>query len=149
MKALSALIVLVLSGCMAVLGYNPTEAELEAIRRGEDPRANEGKAGPAPDGKPAEEKPALPAEQTPGPATATVLRWLDASTLSIEAEGRRQTVLIQGDNFATTEAAARALDARMNAHTYGSSVRLAYPVKDAAGKPVYRDAQGNLLAVIE
>jgi hypothetical protein len=134
-----------------VLGYNPTEAELEAIRRGEDPRADEGK--PAPEGRPAKkraaEAPALPAEQSVGPATAMVLRWLDVSTLSIEADGKRQTVLIQGVNFATAEAATRALDARMNAHTYGSSVRLIYPLKDAAGNAIYRDAQGNLLARVE
>ena len=30
-----------LSGCIAVLGYEPTPAELEAIKRGEDPRAGE------------------------------------------------------------------------------------------------------------
>jgi hypothetical protein len=34
-------LLLLMTGCMAVLGYEPTPSELEAIRRGEDPRANE------------------------------------------------------------------------------------------------------------
>lgn len=145
---------LALSGCMAVLGYMPTDAELEAIRRGEDPRANEDKPADtqAPTHKPMPtHKPdtiEIPVDQAPGPVEGTVLRWIDCYTLVIEAEGRRQTVLLQGPKLATHEAEAHALDGRMNDHTFGTIVRLGYPLRDKQDKPIYRDARGNLLAKI-
>lgn len=139
-----------IGGCMAVIGYEPTEAELEAIRRGEDPRANEGKEPKPADNQPAPNQPRQPdaVEQTEGPAEGIVLRWVDASTLVIEAEARSQVVRIPNERFETREAESRALNDRMNQWTYGTSVRLTYPVKDKEGKPVYRDGEGNLLAEI-
>ena len=135
---------------MAVLGYNPTEEELAAIRRGEDPRAGEAsrKAGARPEKAPAEAETA-PEKQAAGPAHALVLRWFEAGRVSVEVEGRRLTVLIQKDEFASEAEAARALDLRMTTYTYGTRVKLTYPVRDAQGNTVFRDAQGNLLAIIE
>lgn len=149
------LVLPLLGGCMAVIGYDPTDEELEAIRRGEDPRANEGKQPAAnavegnrqgQGGQP--ERPKAEAEQPPGPSQGTVLRWMDASTVVIEAENRREVVKIQGDNFASYADESRALDERMNTFTYGSLIRLTYPQTGSEGKPVYRDAEGNLLARI-
>lgn len=142
-----------IGGCMAVIGYEPTEEELEAIRRGEDPRANEGKEPKPASNQPAPNQPRQPdspdaADQTEGPAEGVVLRWVDASTVVIEAEARSQVVRIPNERFETREAEARVFNDRMNQWTYGTSVRLTYPVKGKDGKPVYRDAEGNLLAEI-
>lgn len=148
--AMAAFLLPLLGGCMAVIGYEPTEAELEAIRRGEDPRANEGKEPKPENNQPANNsrQPEVPQDQKQGPDQGTVLRWVDARTVVIEAEERSQVVLIQGDKFETVEAESRAFNDRMNQWTYGTAIRLTYPVKDKAGKPVYRDAEGNLLAEI-
>ncbi len=149
------LVLPLLGGCMAIIGYDPTDEELDAIRRGEDPRAHENNQ-PADNsvqgnrqgqgGQP--DRPKAEAEQLPGPGEGTVLRWMDASTLVIEAESRREVVKIQGDEFATTSEESRALNDRMNTYTYGTLVRLTYPQTGSEGKPVYRDAEGNLLARI-
>jgi hypothetical protein len=145
---------------MAVLGYEPTPAELEMIRRGEDPRAGEDerraeaaerreKEGAAGESREKGE-PAYVEGAEPGPAEGTILRWLDSATVVIEANERRETVALagqttkpdSGDEYA-------ALDERMNRWTFGTPVRLAYPVKDKQGRPIYRDERGNLLATIE
>lgn len=143
MRVLLLLLMLLSSGCMAVIGYIPTDEELAAIRRGEDPRAGE---RPAPA---AVAEPETPPPQPAGPETALVLRWVEADKLIVEAQGRRQTVLIQGDNFASEAARERALNERMNRHTYGAGIRLVFPLRDAAGATIFRDSQGNLLARIE
>lgn len=147
-------LIMVLSGCLAVLGYEPTPAELEAIKRGEDPRANESRSSETGASQPqdpadAVEQPAS-AEQSPGPLRGTVLRWIDSATVVVEAEGAREVVALAGE--ATRESAFEeqtALDDRMNRWTYGSAVTLTYPVKDARGETVYRDSEGRLLAHIE
>ena len=143
-------LILVLGGCMAVLGYEPTPAELEAIKRGEDPRANEGEdertageSGVAEDGEtggPREERSVVEPDQDGGPSQGTVLRWMDAETLVIEADSKREVVLVANTS--------NDLDALMDKYTYGTTVRLSYPNKDARGEVVYRDAQGRLLANI-
>ncbi len=142
-----------LAGCMAVLGYNPTPEELEAIKRGEDPRARERqpvKDGARADGgKGVEKPPEAPRDQQPGPATATVLRWTSSATLTVEAEGRLMVVALPGVETPADFAAAER--ARMNAEDafpYGTAIRLSYPVKDRAGKTIYRDADDRLLAEI-
>lgn len=150
-------LIFALTGCMAVLGYEPTPAELEAIRRGEDPRANEGDSrettGNA--GQPANEagepeEPAYSPEQTPGPEQATILRWLDSATVVVEADGAREVVALFGESVRESAFDEQvALDDRMNKWTYGSYVRLSYPVKNDEGDTIYRDAEGRLLAVIE
>lgn len=146
--ALPLLLVLsVLGGCMAVLGYEPTPSELEAIKRGEDPRANEGHgdertAGESVgnDSQPREDKAIFEPDHSDGPGRGTVLRWIDAETLVIEAGGRRETVnvLNRGND----------LEALMDAYTYGRDVELTYTTKDARGEVIYRDEQGRLLANI-
>lgn len=147
---IAALLLPLLGGCMAVIGYEPTDDELEAIRRGEDPRANEGSNPPA-NNAPANNQPRQPepeVEQTQGPAEGTVLRWVDASTVIIEAENRSHVVRIAGDKFETTEAESRAFNDRMNKWTYGTVVQLSYPLKDKQGNQLFRDSEGNLLAQI-
>ncbi|MBX3475696.1 MAG: hypothetical protein KF754_15100 [Planctomycetes bacterium] len=147
--ALLVCVVLLCGGCMAVLGYEPTDEELEAIRRGEDPRANEGKPGNEKPG-PADNRPRAPEpepDRQPGPDRGVVLRWVDASTVVIEADARSMVVRIPGE-FASIEAESRAFNDRMNKWTYGTEVRLVYPLRDAGGQPKYRDAEGNLLAEI-
>lgn len=145
---------------MAVLGYEPTPEELEAIRRGEDPRANEGKEpppsnAPAANGRPRRppDNRAVPDDATPaetGPASCVILRWLDSATVSVEAEGRREVVALAGlsaqEDAASEE---RALSDRMNRWTYGTAARLRYPLKDAKGQVVYRDTEGRLLAALD
>ncbi|MCB9895479.1 MAG: hypothetical protein H6839_13610 [Planctomycetes bacterium] len=151
-------LILLTSGCMAVLGYEPTPAELDAIRRGEDPRANEserkqGSAGESTDTGQTTESPRKSTYTTPtdepAPQEGTVLRWMDSATLVIEAGDRRETVLIQGasvsEDFGEEQ---RQLDERMNEWTYGTPVRLTYPVKDDKGEVIFRDEQGRLLATI-
>lgn len=147
-------LIFVLSGCMAVLGYEPTPAELEAIKRGEDPRANEGEnretTGNA--GQPGEEpeEPRYAREQEPGPADGTVLRWMDSATVVVEAGGAREVVAIVGESKRDSAFDEQvALDDRMNKWTYGSYVKLSYPVKNDEGGTIYRDAEGRLLALID
>jgi hypothetical protein len=144
------------SGCIAVLGYEPTPAELEMIRRGEDPRAGEEerreKRGNAGESRETTEnsEPEYSKEDAPGPAEGTILRWIDSATVIIEANGHRETVMIAGETpreDAFDEQAV--LDDRMNRWTYGTSVRLTYPVKDKDGQPIYRDSRGNLIATID
>jgi hypothetical protein len=144
------------SGCMTVLGYEPTPAELEAIRRGEDPRAGEderrekrGNAGES--GETVDKtEPESPKEGAPGPNEGTILRWIDSATVVIEANEQRETVLIAGEAPREDMSDEQAvLDDRMNRWTYGTSVRLSYPVKDKQGQPIYRDSRGNLIANID
>ncbi len=137
--------VFALTGCLAVLGYEPTPDEIEAIKRGEDPRANEDRrtAGES-ESEPATEQPVFTADQDePGPAAGTILRWVSAREVIIEADEKRERVARAdaepGDD----------LDALMNRYTYGTPVRLGYPVTDSEGGTVYRDGQGRLLATIE
>lgn len=148
-----------LAGCMGVIGYYPTEEELEAIKRGENPRAKanqparDGKAGDS--GKSARRdggnvEPTPPPEQTPGPVRGVVLRWVSAASVNIEAEGRLHVVVIPGVVVPQEYSAAER--ARMNAedeYPYGTAVILTYPRRDAAGKTVYRDNEDRLLAKIE
>ncbi|MCL4729267.1 MAG: hypothetical protein KJ044_02365 [Planctomycetes bacterium] len=145
--AMLALLLPLAGGCMAVLGYEPTPEELEAIRRGEDPRANESRAP-----KPANNAPAnSPEQQTPqdtAPSEGIILRWIDAVTVVIEAENLSHVVRIPNQRFATLEAEAAAFRERMDRYTYGTAVRLVYPVKDKLGRPVWRDEEGNLLAEV-
>ena len=150
-------LMLTTAGCMAVLGYEPTPAELEAIRRGEDPRANEGEQKQGNAGESAQVERDRPAgnnwnsaEQAPAPTEGTVLRWVNSVTLVIEAADRRETVALAGESESDDfEFEQRRLDERMNRWTYGTTVRLAYPTKNEKGEPVYRDAQGRLLARID
>jgi hypothetical protein len=162
-------LLLCLSGCMAVLGYEPTPSELEAIRRGEDPRAGEaernaernaarestrGNAGESTSNEPG--KPAKPREpgystdETPGPSEGVVLRWVDSATVEIEVGLDRETVTLHGvkplENSFDEQAA---LDDRMNRWTYGSFVRLTYPLRTEQGKTIYRDDRGRLIASID
>ena len=143
---------------MAVLGYEPTPSELDAIRRGEDPRANEserkqGNAGESSESGANAEGPrkpnyAAPVDE-PAPQEGTVLRWMDSATLVIEAGDKRETIVLQGttvpEDFGEER---RLLDERMNEWTYGTPVRLTYPVTDDKGEVVFRDDQGRLLATI-
>jgi hypothetical protein len=138
------------SGCMTVLGYEPTPAELEAIRRGEDERrekrGNAGESGETVD----KTEPESPKEGAPGPNEGTILRWIDSATVVIEANEQRETVLIAGEAPREDMSDEQAvLDDRMNRWTYGTSVRLSYPVKDKQGQPIYRDSRGNLIANID
>ena len=148
-------LIMLTSGCMAVLGYEPTPSELEAIRRGEDPRATEAEirernAGESSESTSTERDPVFAARSDdPAPLEGTVLRWMDSATVVIESGDRRETVALPGiepsEDFGEEQ---RLLDDRMNRWTYGSNVRLSYPVKDDKGEVVYRDSQGRLLATI-
>ena len=150
-------LIFVLSGCMTVLGYEPTPAELEAIKRGEDPRANESEAreteGNA--GQPGEEptepeEPRYAGEQEPGPEQGTVLRWMDSVTVVVEADSVREVVTLVGESPRESAFDEQvALDERMNKWTYGAFVKLSYPVKNDEGATIYRDAEGRLMAIIE
>jgi hypothetical protein len=149
-------LVLLLAGCAGIIGYEPTEAEAEAIARGEDPRADEdakreareaanpgGGAGEARQPRdPSESGVGAAAEQKAGPERGTVLRWMDVRRVVIEADGNREVVVLPED------APGGSLDERMNKWTYGTEVRLRYG-KDAQGKAIYRDELGRLLATIE
>ena len=140
-------LIIVLSGCMTVLGYEPTPAELEMIKRGEDPRANEGETDERTGGESAvaetkaeEERPIFEADQSEGPRTGTVLRWLNSDTLIVEADSKREVVVVAN---MTSD-----LDALMDTYTYGTQVSLTYPRRNARGEVIYRDDQGRLLANI-
>lgn len=145
------------TGCVAVLGYEPTPAELDAIMRGEDPRANESERKQGNAGESAQidrDRPAANnwngAGQAPAPTEGTVLRWVNSVTLVIEAAERRETVALAGESALDDyQEEQRRLDERMNRWTYGSQVRLAYPTKDEKGEVIYRDQQGRLLARID
>lgn len=162
LRVLCLPLVLLASGCMTVLGYEPTPAELEAIRRGEDPRAGEEermaerrearerreKEGSA--GESASREPEYKEGAEPGPAEGTVLRWLDSATVVIEANGQRETVALAGETaHADSGDEYIALDDRMNRWTYGTTVRLTYPAEDKQGRPIYRDSRGRLIATID
>ncbi|MCC6574260.1 MAG: hypothetical protein IT462_10760 [Planctomycetes bacterium] len=140
-----------LSGCR-VIGYQPTDEEAEALARGEDPRANE-KKPKEPSKTPAktpEKQPETPREQVAGPARATVLRWTTNASLTVEAEGKLQVVVLPG--VAVPGEYGSAERARMNAEEsfpYGTPIKLSYPTKDKDGKTIYRDADDRLLATIE
>lgn len=141
------LVLAALSGC-TVLGYVPTDAELEAILRGEDPRANEDEAAPKPKPRPPPAPPEVTGEA--GPSRGTVLRWIDAATLVIEADDRRERVrLFRVTVPADPARAERALDQAMNRYTYGAAIRLRYPGRTRKGETVYRNAEGDLIATIE
>jgi hypothetical protein len=145
-------LVLSLGGCMAVLGYEPTPAELEAIKRGEDPRAGEGSRNTAGQAGEPEEPGQSDPETTrrPGPSEGTVLRWLDYATLVIEADGNREVVHLADEVPPESVPDENALlDERMNRWTYGSFVRLTYPLSDPEGATIYRDADGRLLARLD
>lgn len=170
-RAMVRLLILVslsfcLSGCIAVLGYEPTPAELEAIKRGEDPRAGEaereaerekaradqkGNAGES--GEPTSRTNSTTYGVDPteaGPKQGTVLRWLDSATLVIEADSRRETVALPGVQASEDMAAEQtALNDRMDRWTYGKSVTLRYPLQNKQGDVIYRDSEGRLLANIE
>lgn len=136
---------LMLSACMTVLGYEPTPAELEAIKRGEAPRADKGEQAevnkPGDESrKPAKDKPIFEPDQSAGPSEGIVLRWIDSSRVVIEADSKSETVILasgRGD-----------LDTLMDTYTYGTAITLTYSQKDAQGQTIYRDENGNLLADI-
>jgi hypothetical protein len=152
MRALILTLPLALGGCLAVIGYEPTPEEVEALQRGEDPRANE-QPRQASGGEPArsvENTRPEPKEQPTGPADGTVLRWLDSATLVIEANARREVVALVGESVRTDLwDEQQALDERMNRWTYGKSIRLNYPRHTETGTTIYRDGEGRLLATIE
>jgi hypothetical protein len=139
-----------------VIGYEPTPEELEALRRGEDPRAHESELAqvnepeqPARTTREGGQPPASMSQQ-PGPSQGIVLRWKDSATLVIEAAGAAEVVALAGEKpSADHDAEQRALNRRMNEWTYGMTVTLRYPTRDASGAVIYRDAQGQLVATIE
>lgn len=156
MRVALLLLLPLLAGCAGIIGYEPTEAEAEAIARGEDPRANEsterrareaanprGGAGESRQPRdPSETGVGVAAEQKPGPDRGMVLRWMDERRVVIEADGNREVVVLPEN------AGGGNLNERMNKWTYGTEVRLRYS-KNAQGQPVYRDELGRLLATIE
>jgi hypothetical protein len=150
------LICLSLSGCLAVIGYEPTPEELEALRRGEDPRAHETEDAqvsvPEHRHRTTREGGQPPASTNPEPAphTGIVLRWKDSATLVIEAAGAAEVVALAGEQPSRDrDTEQRALNRRMNEWTYGMTVNLRYPTRDASGAVIYRDAQGQLVAAID
>lgn len=149
LRALTFLSPLLLCGCMAVLGYEPTDAELEAIRRGEDPRAGEAEreAEREQQAEVREAEAREAAKGPPAPAEGQVVRWMDSMTLVIEADARREVVAVIDDKLDLEDR--WAVDERMNNFTYGMWVRLRYPLTDDAGEVIYRDHEGRLLAEIE
>ncbi|MBX3460796.1 MAG: hypothetical protein KF696_12685 [Planctomycetes bacterium] len=153
MARLCCLIMLPLLASCTVLGYEPTPEELEAIRRGEDPRANEqprqGNGGEQPEGRDPQKPREAPVDQPPGPLSGIVLRWVNSAVLVIEAEGKRETVALAGE--APLEDGwdeERRLDERMNKWTYGTQVTLEYPTRNGKGETIYRDGHGRLVAII-
>ncbi len=154
--ALLLVMSLSLTGCLAVIGYEPTPEELEALRRGEDPRAHENEQAqvnePEHPARTTREggQPAVATDQQPGPSQGIVLRWKDSATLVIEAAGAAEVVALAGEKASTDhDAEQRALNRRMNEWTYGMTVNLRYPTRDASGAVIYRDADGRLVAAIE
>ncbi len=157
-------------GCGKVLGYYPTEAELDAIQRGEDPRANESskpKEKPKEKDRPrdttggldgsgerntnsggAGEKPDEPGSA--GPSTGVVLRWVDCGLVIIEAEGKRERVRMPGVEVPRDYTEAQdALNQHREDFPSGTKLELTYPQKSADGKVIiYRNNEGDLLANI-
>ena len=172
MKRLAILLCLLTPcGCGKVLGYYPTEAELDAIQRGEDPRANEsGKPAPKPkeSDRPRDSSGGLEGsgkERGPnssgaggtgdeardaGPGSGVVLRWIDCTLLIVEGEGKRERVRIPGASVPTDFAeASDALNKMRETYPSGTKLVLAYPLKSQDGKSiVYRNKDGDLLAQI-
>lgn len=137
---------LLLSGCMAVIGYYPTEEELAALRRGEDPRANEGARREGAAGQPAEP---IAVSIDGAPRTGKVLRWIDSATVAIEAGGRREIVALAGrSRLADLNEEREAVSRQMDRFTFGMPVALTYPLTNAEGQAVHRDAEGRLIAAI-
>lgn len=172
MKRLAILLCLLTPcGCGKVIGYYPTEAELDAIQRGEDPRANES-GTPAPKPKEGDRKRDTTGglegsgkERGPnssgaggagdeardaGPSSAVVLRWIDCSLLIVEGEGKRERVRIPGAALPEDLAEANdALNAMREKYPSGTKLALSYPVKSQDGKStIYRSKDGDLLAQI-
>lgn len=170
MKKLLCLLLLLPCGCGKVLGYYPTEEELAAIQRGEDPRANE---STEPRARPTEEPrdrstsgglesdsgripaspdaPRQPAEEAQaGPASASVLRWVDCSLVIVEAEGRRERLRLAGVSVPRDFVEAQeALEQARQDYPSGTRLSLSYPQKNSDGKSVvFRNAEGELLATI-
>lgn len=170
MKKLLCLLLLFPCGCAKVLGYYPTEEELAAIQRGEDPRADE---GAKPGTRPAEEprnrnssgglesdsgrNPASPGspgepDATPqaGPTSASVLRWVDCSLVIVEADGRRERLRLAGVSVPRDFVEAQtALEQARQDFPSGTRLTLSYPQKGNDGKSVvFRTAEGELLATI-
>lgn len=138
---------LLLSGCMAVIGYYPTEEELAALRRGEDPRANEGARRESTGGQP---EAAAPAADEAAPSSGKVLRWIDSATVAIEANSRREVVALAGySKPADAEEERRAKDRHMDRWTYGKAVTLSYPLRDGQGSTLHRDGEGRLMALLD
>jgi hypothetical protein len=134
-----------LSGCMTVIGYYPTDAELAALRRGEDPRSKEYQQRQSAGG---EAEPNV--SDTGAPVEGVILRWVDSATVTIEAKGRREIVAIPSRSRLTDpQDEQNALDRNMDHWTFGKRVYLSYPLRDARGQVVHRDAQGRLLAEID
>lgn len=170
-RILAVLCLLLPVGCGKVLGYYPTEAELDAIQRGEDPRANESskpKEKPSEKDRPrdatggldnsgnerntnsggAGEKPEEPS--TRGPGTGVVLRWVDCGLVIVEAEGKRERVRMPGVEVPRDYTEAQdALNQRREDFPSGTKLLLSYPKKSADGKvTIYRNNEGDLLANI-
>jgi hypothetical protein len=156
-KALLILLLLLPCAC-TVIGYEPTPEELEALRRGENPRAGERERraaereaqqnSEAHPHTPTEPEP-TPMQGPPGPDEGVVLRWVDSATVVIEADNRRETVALPGERRrADTSEERRILDRRMEQFTYGTHVRLEYTQFDDDGEIVYRDTEGRLVAAI-
>lgn len=172
MKRLAVLLCLLLPcGCGKVLGYYPSEEELAAIQRGEDPRANES-GTPKPKPKENERRrddsgglDATPRERGPnsggaggagdeardaGPAGGVVLRWVDCTMVIVEAEGKRERVRLAGAKLPDDYTEANeALNAMREKYPGGTKLLFIYPVKSPDGKTtIYRNKDGDLLAQI-
>lgn len=172
MKRLAVfLCLLLLCGCGKVLGYYPTEEELAAINRGENPRDDESskpKEKPNEKDRPRDTSGGLDGSgkdrgsnaggaggapedpQGAGPAAGVVLRWVDCTLLIIEAEGKRERVRIPGAALPEDLAEANdALNAMREKYPSGTKLALSYPVKSQDGKSTtYRNKDGDLLAQI-
>ena len=167
------LCLLVPCGCGKVLGYYPTEAELDAIERGEDPRANEtskpakkpvekdrprDQGGGLDNGNPerntnsggAGERNEEPGANAAGPGTGVVLRWVDCGLVIVEAEGKRERVRLIGVEVPRDYAQAQdELNQRREDFPSGTKLALTYPQNSADGKVIiYRNTEGDLLANI-
>jgi hypothetical protein len=142
----------------------PTDAEVDAIMRGEDPRADEDNPAPQPKpragtgrqprettGRPTrnpQPRPeVVPESDEPAPSQGVVLRWMDAATVVLEAGGKREIARVAGASvpkgFSEAADAKREAEERM---PYGTRVSLEYPNLGTDGKPKYRDPEGRLLA---
>lgn len=172
MKRLAVfLCLLLLCGCGKVLGYYPTEEELAAINRGEDPRSE---GNPKPANKPNDkDRPrdssggldgsgkdrgsnsggaggAGDEARDAGPAGGVVLRWVDCTMVIVEAEGKRERVRLAGAKLPDDYTEANdALNAMREKYPGGTKLLFTYPVKSPDGKAtIYRNKDGDLLAQI-